>query len=48
MMLKLNKFDEEKTQTKIDIYYSIRHVVPEFFTNRSILSDEQINFMDTL
>lgn len=47
-MLKLNKLNVDKTLNKLDMYFSIKHVVPEFFENRSPLSNELRSFMDTL
>lgn len=47
-MLKLNKLNVDKTLNKLDMYFSIKHDVPEFFENRSPLSNELRSFMDTL
>lgn len=34
------KYSNEKTKKKLDMYFSMRAAVPEFYANRDPMSDE--------
>ncbi|GLV38122.1 uncharacterized protein CBL_10089 [Carabus blaptoides fortunei] len=45
IVLQRNKFSLEKAKSKLDNYFSIRNLIPEFFENRDMLGDEMQNNM---
>lgn len=47
-MLLLNKCSLEKTKKKLDLYYSVKHIVPELYENREPLHPSIIELMDNL
>ncbi|GLV36745.1 uncharacterized protein CBL_02420 [Carabus blaptoides fortunei] len=47
-MLQFNKFSLEKTKKKLDMYYSIKHLVPEVYENREPLNPRMSKFMEEI
>lgn len=47
-MLQFNKFSLEKTKNKIDMYYSMKHILPEIYEDREPLNPRITKFMDNV